>query len=191
MHSVKYTSRATCMQLTYILTALRIFNMNMETFTQLTTRTFPAVVRLKYQDAHMLCCKPLLLKTWVLNLAIGAQQASTLIFGLIRSLQLRGKMQCLKKYIHALIYKKFSTKFIAVLYLVYRERRLCDTCWIEQVFEMFAVNIQALWFRRTSERWMSAEAVMWRLHTKLTCFETLCLGTGVWIIFGLTTSWNN
>jgi hypothetical protein len=66
---------ATYLQLTYILAAMRIFKMNMETSTQLTTQTFPTVVRLNYQDVPMvyilICCKTLLLKTWVLNLAVG------------------------------------------------------------------------------------------------------------------------
>jgi hypothetical protein len=107
-HSMDYTSRATYLQLTYILTAIRIFKMNMGTSTQLTTQTFSTIVRLKHQDVPMVYIlifhKPLLLKTWVLNLAVGVQQAATPVFGLIKNLQLRCKMQCLKKCIDSLIH---------------------------------------------------------------------------------------
>ena len=103
---MEYTSQASYLQLTYILTAIRIIKMKMETSTQLATQTFRSIVRLKYEDVPvvytLIFCKPLLLKTWVLNLAVGVKQAAALVFGLIKNLQLRGKMQCLKKCIHSL-----------------------------------------------------------------------------------------
>jgi hypothetical protein len=63
---MEYTSRATYLQLTYIMTAIRIFKMNMETSTKLTTQTFPTIVPLKDQDIPMvyilICGKPLFKK---------------------------------------------------------------------------------------------------------------------------------